>query len=63
MTGDLYGTSFWGALARTLIVSVVSLVLSVALSILTGYGLAGLRRKDQMFVYNIYLLQMVIRRC
>lgn len=26
----------------------------------TGYGLAGLQRRDQMFVYNIYLLQMVI---
>jgi raffinose/stachyose/melibiose transport system permease protein len=27
---------------------------------LTGYGLAGLRRRDQMVVYNVYLLQMVI---
>ncbi len=60
MTGDLYGTSFWGALGRTLIVTAVSLVLIIMLSIFTGYGLAGLRRKDQMAVYNIYLLQMVI---
>jgi raffinose/stachyose/melibiose transport system permease protein len=28
--------------------------------LLTGYALAGLRRRDQMVVYNIYLLQMVI---
>lgn len=60
MTGDLYGTSFWGALGRTLIVTAISLFLIIMLSIFTGYGLAGLRRKDQMVVYNIYLLQMVI---
>jgi len=60
MTGDLYGTSFWGALLRTLIVTVVALAVLIFLSILTGYGLAGLRRKDQMAVYNVYLLQMVI---
>ena len=58
--GDLYGTSFWGALFRTLVIAVVSLFLVIGLSILTGYGLAGLRRRDQMAVYNIYLLQMVI---
>ena len=60
LTGDLYGTSFWGALARTLIVTLVALGVLIFLSILTGYGLAGLRRKYQMAVYNIYLLQMVI---
>lgn len=60
LTGDLYGTTFWGALGRTLLVTVISLGLLIGLSILTGYGLAGLRRKDQMAVYNIYLLQMVI---
>jgi len=58
--GDLYGTSFWGALFRTLLITVVSLVILITLSIFTGYGLAGLRRRDQMAVYNIYLLQMVI---
>ncbi len=60
LTGTLYGTSFWGALARTLIITVISLTLAIILSIFTGYGLAGLRRRDQMFVYNLYLLQMVI---
>ncbi len=60
LTGQLYGTSFWGALLRTLIVTVVSLTLLIFLSILTGYGLAGLRRSYQMVVYNTYLLQMVI---
>jgi ABC-type glycerol-3-phosphate transport system permease component len=60
MTGELYGTSFWGALLRTLIVTAISLALLIFLSILTGYGLAGLRRRFQMVVYNTYLLQMVI---
>jgi len=60
LTGTLYGTSFWGALLRTLIVTIVSLTLLIFLSILTGYGLAGLRHRYQMAVYNIYLLQMVI---
>ncbi|MGD2164230.1 MAG: carbohydrate ABC transporter permease [Anaerolineae bacterium] len=60
MFGDLYGTSFWGCLGRTLLITIVSLVLLIGLSVFTGYGLAGLQRKDQMAVYNIYLLQMVI---
>lgn len=52
--------TFWRALTRTFIVTFFSLLLSIILSIMTGYGLAGLKRKDQMTVYNIYLLQMVI---
>lgn len=60
LTGNLYGTSFWGALARTLLITIISVVVGITLSIFTGYGLAGLRRRDQMVVYNIYLLQMVI---
>jgi len=52
--------TFWRALIRTFIVTFFSLLLSIILSIMTGYGLAGLKRKDQMTVYNIYLLQMVI---
>jgi ABC-type glycerol-3-phosphate transport system permease component len=60
LTGDLYGTTFWGALARTLLVTGTSLVLGIILSIFTGYGLKGLQRRDQMVVYNLYLLQMVI---
>jgi ABC-type glycerol-3-phosphate transport system permease component len=60
LQGQLYGTSFWGALLRTLLVTTVSLFLLIFLSVLTGYGLAGLKRRDQMAVYNIYLLQMVI---
>jgi ABC-type glycerol-3-phosphate transport system permease component len=60
ITGTLYGTSFWGALGRTLLVTAISLVFGILLSIFTGYGLAGLKRRDQMFAYNIYLLQMVI---
>lgn len=60
LTGSKHGTSFWGALFRTLIVTIVSLTGLIFLSILTGYGLAGLRHRYQMFVYNTYLLQMVI---
>ncbi len=60
LTGSLQSTTFWTALGRTLLVTAVSMVLAIILSISTGYGLAGLRRKDQMFVYNLYLLQMVI---
>lgn len=57
---ELQGTTFWGALLRTVLITAFSLGLMIVLSICTGYGLAGLRRKDQMAVYNLYLLQMVI---
>jgi len=57
---ELQGTRFWAALFRTVLVTASSLLLMTILSIFTGYGLAGLRRKDQMAVYNLYLLQMVI---
>jgi len=60
LTGDLQSTTFWGALLKTLAVTAISLVILISLSICTGYGLAGLGRKDQRFVYNVYLLQMVI---
>lgn len=60
LTGQLAGITFWGALGRSLLITIVSLFLLIMLSIMTGYGLAGLRRRDQMLVYNIYLLQMVI---
>jgi ABC-type glycerol-3-phosphate transport system permease component len=60
LTGELQSTTFWATLGRTLLITFVSLILLITLSIFTGYGLAGLRRRDQMAVYNIYLLQMVI---
>lgn len=60
LTGNLYGTSFWGALARSLLVTAVSLFLLILLSLFTGFGLGGLHRRDQRVVYGIYLLQMVI---
>jgi len=56
----LSGADFWLALGRTLLVTVASLVGLTILSIFTGYGLAGLRRRGQMIIYNVYLLQMVI---
>jgi ABC-type glycerol-3-phosphate transport system permease component len=57
---ELQGTRFWAALLRTVLITVFSLYLTIMLSIFTGYGLSPLRRKDQMVVYNLYLLQMVI---
>jgi len=60
LTGDLYGTNFWETLARTILVTALSVLFGIILAIFTGYGLAGLRRRDQMLVYNLYLLQMVI---
>jgi ABC-type glycerol-3-phosphate transport system permease component len=58
--GEMGSTTFWASLIRTLVVAFVSLGLLITLSIFTGYGLSGLRRRDQMYVYNLYLLQMVI---
>ena len=56
----LFNTGFFGSLGRTVLVTAASCLGITILSIFTGYGLAGLRRRDQMFVYNLYLLQMVI---
>jgi ABC-type glycerol-3-phosphate transport system permease component len=58
--GELQGTTFWWGLFRTILIAFVSLGLLILLSVFTGFGLAGLRRRDQMYVYNLYLLQMVI---
>jgi ABC-type glycerol-3-phosphate transport system permease component len=51
---------FWQALARTALTTLLGLVGLCFLSLMTGYALAGLRRRDQMFLYNLYLMQMVI---
>ena len=51
---------YWKALGRTAVTTIIGIALLCLLSMLTGYGLAGLRRRDQMVVYNVYLLQMVI---
>ncbi len=56
----LGGKDFWNALARTLVVTVLSLIGVTVLSIGTGYGLSRLERRDQMFIYSLYLLQMVL---
>ena len=60
LTGTLQHTTFWATIGRTILVTLVSLFILIVFSIFTGYGLAGLRRRDQMTVYNLYLLQMVI---
>lgn len=51
---------FWQALARTIITTLLGIAGLCFLSMFTGYALAGLKRRDQMFIYNLYLLQMVI---
>ena len=51
---------FWLALFRTIMITSLSLIGLNLLSILTGFGLAGLQRKDQVIVYNLYLLSAVI---
>lgn len=51
---------FWPAVLRTALITVVSIVFLNFLSICTGYGLAGMKRKDQVFWYNLYLLRAVI---
>jgi raffinose/stachyose/melibiose transport system permease protein len=56
----LSGGKLWRPLVRTVVITLASLVGLNVLSILTGCGLAGLRRRDQMAIYNLYLLQMVI---
>jgi raffinose/stachyose/melibiose transport system permease protein len=48
------------ALARTALITVVSLVGLNVLAVATGYGLSGLRRKDQVLWYSLYLLRAVI---
>jgi ABC-type glycerol-3-phosphate transport system permease component len=52
--------AFWQSLLRTAMITVASIALLCFLSILTGAGIARLRRRYQMAVYNLYLLQMVI---
>lgn len=56
----LLGGEFLPALMRTTIVTIVSVLLINVLSLMTGYGLAGLQRRDQVIVYNLYLLQLII---
>jgi len=53
-------SSFWRSMGSTILIVALSLIGLTILSIFTGYGLSGLRRRDQMFIYNLYLLQMVI---
>ena len=50
----------WAPPTRNSTQPMASLAGLTVLSIFTGYGLAGLRRRDQMFIFNLYLLQMVI---
>ena len=51
---------FWPAVARTALITFVALVGLNVLAVCTGYGLAGLMRKDQALWYSLYLLRAVI---
>jgi raffinose/stachyose/melibiose transport system permease protein len=51
---------FWWSLVRTIVTTVLGIAGLCFLALLTGYALSGLRRRDQMFLYNLYLMQMVI---
>jgi ABC-type glycerol-3-phosphate transport system permease component len=52
--------NFFRAIWANLYVCVVSLVLGGILGLLTGTGLAGLQTRWQTYVYQTYLLQMII---
>ena len=57
----LFGNErFWPAVLRTFLLTGSGIVGINILSILTGTALAGLRRRDQILVYNLYLLEVVI---
>lgn len=58
-SGDM-GRMVLSCTIRTLVFAVASVVGVNLLGLLTGYGLAGLRRRFHMAVYNLYLLEMVI---
>jgi ABC-type glycerol-3-phosphate transport system permease component len=48
------------SLCGTILVAGVSVLLGGFLGIMTGTGLAGFRQKWQLFVYNSYLLNMIV---
>jgi len=57
----LFGSGeFWPAVGRTAVITILSLVGMNLLAVCTGYGLAGLGRKDQVLWYSLYLLRAVI---
>ncbi len=54
------GGEIWPAMARTMVVTAGSIIGLNLLGLLTGYGLASLKHRLHLFVYNLYLLEMVI---
>ncbi|MEJ2555533.1 MAG: carbohydrate ABC transporter permease [Anaerolineae bacterium] len=54
------GGKIWPPLIRTLLVTAISVVGVNVLSICTGYALRGLRDRDQMIMYNLFLLQAIV---
>ena len=56
----LFNSGFWGALIRTLVITVGGVLLLNFLSVMTGFGLAGLERKDQRLWFFLYLLRAIV---
>jgi len=54
------GERLKNALWRTFVITALSLIGVNLLSLLTGYGLAGLNRIDQRFIYNLYVINPLI---
>lgn len=51
---------FYTAFIATVIVTACSVLFGTILGSMTGFGLAGFKRKWQSIVYTLYLLQMVV---
>lgn len=56
----ILNNGFVRSLIATIIVTGASVLVGALLGIMTGSALAGLRRRWHMFVYNSYLLNMII---
>jgi multiple sugar transport system permease protein len=54
------GDKFWGALWRTVLITTLSIIFGGLLGIATGSVLAGFRKKIHLWIYSLYMLQMVI---
>lgn len=56
----LQSRAYWRAVGITLLITVLSLIFLNLLSVMTGYGLASLDRRDKRFIYNAYIIQLLL---
>lgn len=56
----ILNTGFIRSLIATIVVAGASVLIGALLGIMTGSALAGFRRRWHMFIYNSYLLNMII---